>query len=180
MGVSFGGMVAQEVAIRHGSRVSRLVLACTSSGGAGGASIPFTELERLDGLARVARQIEIMDTRWDGERRETHRDEWELMVAGMSAYLRANEGASERVRGSTLQLQARSHHDTWDRLGEISCPTLVCGGRFDGIAPPANSEHLAERIPGAELALFDGGHQFLWQDPAAYKRVMEFLSGATE
>jgi 3-oxoadipate enol-lactonase len=45
MGVSFGGMVAQELVIRFPELVRRLVLACTSSGGAGGASIPFTELE---------------------------------------------------------------------------------------------------------------------------------------
>jgi 3-oxoadipate enol-lactonase len=44
MGVSFGGMVAQEFALRHPRRVSKLVLACTSSGGAGGASYPLHEI----------------------------------------------------------------------------------------------------------------------------------------
>src|ERR1039457_6007449 len=44
IGISFGGMVAQEVAIRAGDRVRRLVLACTSSGGAGGASAPLHEI----------------------------------------------------------------------------------------------------------------------------------------
>src|ERR1700743_2556865 len=52
MGVSFGGMVAQELAIRHPARVKRLVLACTSPGGAGGASFPFHEIEHLKGGAR--------------------------------------------------------------------------------------------------------------------------------
>jgi 3-oxoadipate enol-lactonase len=54
---------------------------------------------------------------------------------------------------------------------------LVCGGRYDGIAPPVNSENLAGRIPGAELALFEGGHQFLWQDREAYARIISFLGG---
>jgi 3-oxoadipate enol-lactonase len=63
-------------------------------------------------------------------------------------------------------------------LATIACPTLVCGGRFDGITPPQNSERLASQIPGAELALFDGGHGFLWQDPAAFPRILGFLEGA--
>jgi 3-oxoadipate enol-lactonase len=76
-----------------------------------------------------------------------------------------------------LQLQARRHHDTADRLGRIRCPTLVCGGRYDGIAPPANSEFLAQAIPGARLELFEGGHIFFVQDPAAFPATLAFLRG---
>jgi 3-oxoadipate enol-lactonase len=180
VGVSFGGMVAQELAIRYPHLVRRLVLACTSSGGGGGSSIPFDELASLEGVARATRQLEMMDTRWDDARRETHADEWKLMVDAMSGYLRKDEPSAEATRGAALQLEARSHHDTWDRLGSIACPTLVCGGRYDGIAPPQNSEHLAERIPEAELALFEGGHQFLWQDAAAYTRILDFLDTTSE
>ena len=79
--------------------------------------------------------------------------------------------------GPRLQLEARSHHDTAERLGEIGCPTLVCGGRYDGIAPPANSEYLAAHIPGARLELFDGGHIFFMQDPTAMPAIIDFLSG---
>jgi 3-oxoadipate enol-lactonase len=189
VGVSFGGMVAQELAIRHPDLVERLVLVCTSPGGAGGASIPFDELANLTGVARATRQLEMMDTRWNDARRETHAAEWKTMVDAMSGYLGDTESAShssseasceassESARGSALQLEARRHHDTWERLGSISCPTLVCGGRYDGIAAPQNSEHLAERIPGAQLALFEGGHQFLWQDSSAYPRILAFLAG---
>jgi 3-oxoadipate enol-lactonase len=79
-----------------------------------------------------------------------------------------------------LQLEARRHHDTATRLGQIRCPTLVCGGHYDGIAPPANSEFLATKIPGAELALFDGGHIFFMQDPAAMPAMLAFLGPASE
>jgi 3-oxoadipate enol-lactonase len=77
--------------------------------------------------------------------------------------------------GPLRQLEARRHHDTSARLAQIGCPTLVCGGRYDGIAPLANSEFLAETIPGAQLALFDGGHAFFMQDPAAMPAIASFL-----
>ena len=65
VGVSFGGMVAQELALRHPGRIARLVLACTSPGGAGGASYPFHEIEHLTGEARAKHLIPISDTRRD-------------------------------------------------------------------------------------------------------------------
>jgi len=147
MGISFGGMVAQELAIRHPECVRRLVLACTSSGGAGGASIPFDELAQLEGEARVQRQIEMMDTRWDAARRAERAAEYKVMLEAMSGHLRLGQQSPEAARGAALQLEARRHHDTWDRLATIACPTLVCGGRYDGIAPPENSARWLRRSP---------------------------------
>jgi 3-oxoadipate enol-lactonase len=168
LGVSFGGMVAQELAIRHPERVRRLALACTSSGGAGGASYPLHELADLSAEERERRQFQLLDTRWDADWREANPD----MVALLSARV-----SRPPEHGPRLQLEARSHHDTAERLGGIGCPTLVCGGRYDGIAPPANSEYLAAHIRGARLELFDGGHIFFIQDPAAMPAIIDFLSG---
>ncbi len=171
LGVSFGGMVAQELAIAHPARVRRLVLACTSPGGAGGASYPLHELARLDPEERVIRQMELLDTRWDAAWRRAH-PEMEAMVRERARLERAGDP------GFANQLAARAHHDTTARLGQIGCPTLVCGGRFDGIAPPVNSEFLASSIPGAQLSFFDGGHLFFLQDPAAMPAVAAFLGDA--
>ena len=97
------------------------------------------------------------------------------MVRLLSERMRLDDEAETPV-GLTNQLAARAEHDTADRLGSIACPTLVCGGRFDGIAPPANSEFLARAIPGARLEMFDGGHGFFMQDAAALPAIVSFLA----
>ncbi len=171
LGVSFGGMVAQELAIRHSAHVRRLVLACTSSGGGGGASYPLQDLVALPPEDSLLRRMELLDTRWDAEWRRAHPG----VVKTIGEVFRLGEGDGESAKGALLQLEARSRHDTSDRLGEIRCPTLVCGGRYDGIAPSANSEFLARSIPGARLQMFDGGHAFFMQDPAALPAMTAFL-----
>ena len=62
LGISFGGMVAQELAIGHPERVRRLVLACTSAGGEGGASYPLQKLFELDPEERSAVRMQLIDT----------------------------------------------------------------------------------------------------------------------
>lgn len=172
VGVSFGGMVAQELAIRHPELVHRLVLCCTSSGGAGGASYPLHELTVLPDDQRRRKQLALSDVRLADADEQT-----------IEPYLRMMEereavGASDRRRavGARRQLEARAAHDTYDRLGQITSPTLVCAGRHDGIAPVSNSEALADAIPDAELDVFDGGHLFLLTDRRAWQRIVEFLS----
>jgi len=80
------------------------------------------------------------------------------------------------VAGRRAQLAARWGHDVWDRLGAIACPTLVAGGRYDPIAPMANSAAIASRIAGAELRAYDGGHAFFVQDRAALPDIISFLT----
>lgn len=167
LGISFGGMVAQEVAVRWPERVERLVLACTSSGGAGGSSYPLHELEALDEEARLRASLAVSDTRVGHDWQAAHPEE----AAELVALARATRGAY-----NPHQLEARRHHDTSDRLAAITAPTLVAAGRFDGIAPVANSEHLAATIPDAELQVFDGGHMFLLQDRTAFPALAGFLT----
>lgn len=177
VGVSFGGMVAQELAIRHPGRVGRLVLCCTSPGGEGRESYPLHELADLEPDERARRQLAVSDTRLDEAWQRDHPDGLAALVA--MARERSEVGADEpgAEDGPRRQLEARRHHDTWDRLASIACPTLVCAGRFDGIAPLANSEALVERIPDARLDVFDGGHLFLLQDRRAWPAIADFLAG---
>ncbi len=147
-------------------------LACTSAGGAGGASFPLHELVALDADARAARQMELLDTRWDKAWQAAHPD---LVAMITDRMLSGSRETGSAGAGLANQLAARAQHDAAARLGSIACPTLVCGGRFDALAPPANSEFLAGAIPGARLAMFDGGHLFLLQDRRAMPAVIEFL-----
>jgi 3-oxoadipate enol-lactonase len=175
VGVSFGGMVAQELALRHPGKVARLVLCCTSPGGAGGASYPLHELEALPDEERSHRLLGLADVRFDEAWQAGHPDEVEALLAHRRQSEAQVRGDPVAAMGARRQLEARAGHDTWDRLPSIACPTLVCGGRHDGIAPPANSEALASRIPDAQLELYEGGHLFLLQDRAAWPRITEFL-----
>jgi 3-oxoadipate enol-lactonase len=180
MGVSFGGMVAQELALRHPQRVDRLVLACTSSGGEGGASYPLHEHLDDTPAVRAERQVRLADIRRDAAWRSANPDEYCTLVEQTLAG--ASVGADEpgRVEGYRRQLLARKDHDTFERLPSLDLPVFICGGRYDGIAPIANQEALQRQIAGARLELFEGGHAFLNEDPRAYERVIAFLNGELE
>ena len=175
-GVSFGGMVAQELVLRHPARVERLVLACTSPGGAGGPSYPFHELQHLTGEARARHLIPVSDTRRDDAWAAANPDAFAQLLA-MSSAPDPYVGEPRRAMGARRQLEARAGHDTWDRLGRIACPVLIAAGRYDGVALPATQERMASRIPGAELQWFEGGHLFMIQDRTANPAIVEFLRG---
>jgi 3-oxoadipate enol-lactonase len=171
IGVSFGGMVAQELALRHPGRISALVLACTSAGGGGGASYPLHELETLPEAERIERQLWLSDTRRDPSWRAANPQRW----ASLLEMARAARRSDRDEAGSRRQLDARAGHDTWDRLPDLALPVLLAAGRYDGIAPVANMAAMAERIPGANLEIFDGGHLFLVQDKSAYPYIIQWL-----
>jgi 3-oxoadipate enol-lactonase len=174
IGVSFGGMVAQELVLRHPDKVRKLVLACTSPGGAGGSSFPFHTIQDLSGETRARHLMPIMDARHDAAWAAAHRDEFLQLLAFTSQDPFAAEPG--HAEGARRQLEARKDHDTWERLGRIGCPVLIAAGRYDGIALPETQHNMEGRIPGAELRFFEGGHMFLVQDPEAMPAVMDFLA----
>lgn len=176
LGISFGGMVAQEFAVTWPERVSRLALLCTSAGGGGGSSYPLHELWSLPPEERVKTRLHILDTRFSAKWLRAHPSD-QLLVDFIEAR-ELRDRTPDEARGLAAQLGARSQHDVWDRLQRITCPTLVACGHFDGIAPPANSEAIASRITGSILKCYEGGHAFIAQDPDAWPDALAFFKGA--
>ena len=176
IGISFGGMVAQELAVTAPPRGERLALLCTSPGGSGGSSYPLHELESLDPGALSAVRRTLIDSRFD--------DAWLESHPGDRAFVdlmgrRDVDDDPAVVAGRRAQLEARRGHDVWDRLGAIDCPTFIACGRFDPVAPMANSEAIASRIVGAELHSYEGGHVFFIQDPTALPAIRHFLTAGS-
>ncbi len=161
VGLSFGGMVAQEFAVNHPERVSRLALLCTSPGGAF-SSFPLETLADLPADERHARSLQLADRRGNAD--------W--LVAEPPT-----QETAEQATGRLLQMQARRGHNVLDRLGNITCPTFVGSGRYDDIAPVINGQAIADRVPEATMHIYNGGHMFMAQDPAAWPEIIGFLAG---
>ena len=169
-------MVAQHFAIRHPSMIRKLVLCCTSPGGEM-PSYPFHLLpEDLTLEERFLKLLGISDTRRDREWRTNNPEQLEAMIAGVSQANIPDHHSNASRMGARRQLEARSHHDVNDDLSSINLPTMICAGRYDGIAPAANQHHMASLISDAVLKWYEGGHMFMIQDKNAWIDVIAFLN----
>ena len=169
IGLSMGGMVAQELALRHPALVKGLVIANSTSAyddagqAAWGARVAMV---REQGLGAVA---EMAMARWFGEDFRASNaatvDRWRRRVA--SCHPEGYVGTCQALQGM----------DTVARLGRIAVPVLVIAGEIDPGTPVAMSEALARGIPGAELTVLTGAsHLSVLERPAAFAhRVRDFL-----
>ncbi len=161
-GVSMGGMIAQELALRHPGRVEGLVLGCTHAGGKGFVmpsieAVQNMTLTRGKSREEIARQtISILfGPRFQRESPQT-----------VQAMIRRYVEHPPDRRPFTLQFWAALGHDCHDRLTGIRRPTLILTGDADVLVPPENSSILHDRIPGSRLVILPGaGHAFFIEEP---------------
>lgn len=161
LGISMGGMIAQELVLARPERVRRLVLGCSYCGGADSSLLAPGPM----------RMMEAMQT---GDAEASVRAGY---LANLSLAYTADDAhwppfheialaAAVPVPVVMRQVQAAFVHDTSARLPSVGAPALVLAGTEDEMLVPANSELIARLIPGARLHTFDGvGHLFWWERP---------------
>jgi pimeloyl-ACP methyl ester carboxylesterase len=162
-GTSFGGIIAQHLALGHARRVRRLVLGCTSAGGPGHVAPPPENVARFLAAGSMADPAEAVRATYFMH----YSDAWAAAHdAELVARARENEWLRSTPAGRAGQLTAVQGHDVATRLGEIRQPTLVLHGGEDGMIPVENGEALARGIPGARLIVYPKGRHVFFAELA--------------
>ena len=170
-GISMGGMIAQELALRHPERVRSLALGCTfacwRTAKRPTLGTIFDLVMLNSGLGRSPRRIGrlLASPQFDAQR--------------VAQWLRGADRTTPRY--VIAQMLAIRGHACEDRLKEIRVPTLVMTGTDDRLVPPENSDVLARLIPNARLVKFEGaGHVFPIEREADVVRALtEHFSQST-
>ena len=175
MGVSMGGMVAQEIALRHTSRVRTLTLGCTYAGGEGSALTDPAIIQRMMQLFMSGRMGEAMQEMY----RYNVSEDFARDPANLETFKRIATQLPATLDVLMAQFQAVQGHDTSLRLEQIGMPTLVVHGSEDRILPVSNAHAIAERIPDSRLEIIDGvGHLFWWERPERSAELVRELAAA--
>jgi 3-oxoadipate enol-lactonase len=162
MGVSMGGMAAQELSLRHPERVRTLVLGCTTAGGSHATHADPEVVQRLSELFMAG---EVGQAFAEGFRFNVS-PEFAADPANVETFRRIAAELPMQLPILFAQYQAIMGHDTSARLGDLVAPTLLIHGSADRILPVANAHELDRLIPEARLEIFDGvGHLFWWERP---------------
>ncbi|MGB7416775.1 MAG: alpha/beta hydrolase [Thermosynechococcaceae cyanobacterium] len=143
-GVSMGGAIAQHLALRHPTKIDKLILGCTFAGGDCSQPGDFSGLLNGDLSALLFTPDYIQ------QHQQTLKDFFAKTAPAHST-------------GSALhqQMNAISTHNTCHTLANITAPTLVITGDLDTAIPPSNSDVLVSKIPNAKLAtLANAAHGF--------------------
>lgn len=178
LGISFGGFVAQKLALRYPSRVNKLVLASTSFGGPNHVApsmqvlAAFSSTEGLNSVERIRKYMAVAFT---PEFAEAHAETVERFCQ-----LRNENVVPREVY--MQQLQAALSFNVEDDVSRIEHETLVITGDEDVVVPPQNSRNLADAIPRARLAVIQGtGHMAFVEKADEFNRlVMDFLGSTRD
>jgi pimeloyl-ACP methyl ester carboxylesterase len=159
-GQSFGGMVAQELALTAPTRVRTCILACTDMG----------EPTAIRPVGATAPKHEPWRALYAAGFPEAHPQH-------VAEDLRIGAAQPKHPVGRRRQWEAMQGFDSYERVPGIGIPTLVIHGTEDRVIPAENGRRLAERIPGAELVLLEGaGHLYhSEQAEAADAAVLDFV-----
>lgn len=176
-GISLGGMIAQEIALRHPDRTACLVLGATTPGGEHATPADQATLEFFGRRGQMPAEEAV----------------WASVPYNYCARTRAEHGdriaqdICQRLRFPiepapyAAQLAAALAHDAHDRLGKVAAPTILAHGEEDLMVPPTNGRLLASLIPDAQLLELTGaGHLYPTDDPSADREIAAFLTASAD
>ena len=169
LGHSFGGWVAQELALRHPRLVRSLVLVATTPGQLGTSESPDDD----QGPPPPAEIVELLGRRPvdDVQVAATYAElaPWFTRTASPDLLRDHLDPALVDAASMVAVFEELARWSSVDRLSSISCPTLVVGGRHDVFCSPQQAERIARFVPHAELAVFDEAGHFVWlEDPDGF------------
>jgi 3-oxoadipate enol-lactonase len=174
-GISMGGMIAQELAIRHPDLVDKLVLVSTTAGGPTSVNAePEIAALLVDSEADIEKRVRRTYTLIAGEGYMAAHPEDLDQIVKFSIEKPMSDESYQR------QLMACMDHfrqGTAERLSQITAPTLIIHGEYDPMIPYENGKYLAAHIQGARLSSYPGvGHLPIIEAPERFNReVIEFL-----
>ena len=176
MGVSLGGMVAQELAIDHPDRVGDLILVSTTPGWPFAYPMPAVSAALIATTGSLTREVAARRHTENALSARTVLDRPE--VADRLVAVQRKRPADPRA--GTAQAAAGARYTGRLRQARIRARTLVIHGSADTVVDPGNGKLLADRIPGAQLVMFPGlGHLLFWEDPDGFvDTVTSFLLAA--
>ena len=176
-GVSMGGMIAQELTLRHPEQVAKVVLGCTMAGGPTAKMAAPEILEKLNTANKMMATDPdkgfdillpaIMPPEFVAE----HPEIKQMMVAGAKMLPPTPPETADRAMAGIQQFNAS------DRLGQIKCPVLIVHGDKDVLVLPENANLIKSKIPQAELYIIPGaGHAFQAADPVGiHLKIVDWL-----
>jgi pimeloyl-ACP methyl ester carboxylesterase len=190
VGVSMGGMIAQELVLRHPEKVRGLVLACTYPE-------PDAEVERrrefslnqfggsVDASGAMKIDVSATNPLMFLQQMLPSVFNQEFIERELPKLMQVFSGALQwgfSLEAILGQVGAVMSHQATDRLHKIKSPTLVITGDADRLVSPAGSDILAREIPGAKLVKVPGGsHGFNFETPEVFNReVLTFLEGVRD
>ncbi len=174
VGISMGGMIAQELALNYPDRVDRLVLGCTTPGMQSGEAPSNDVLELMtasqEGMSRLEIGVQLAKVTLAPRWILTHF--WRLPGLMLRTWRHPI-----RPDAYARQMGAIGGFEAGARLANLKMPALIIHGNRDVLLPPGNARRLVDLIPGARLVIYAGAaHGFTTERPKLFARtVRDFL-----